>query len=126
MEKKKTSIQVLPAFNGDCILIKTHTTLNKDFVILIDGGNAATFSYSLKNEIKDLSHIDLVILTHIDSDHIGGLLKLFKSSLAKNITFDEIWVNHPEIIAANKSNLISFKQGNTFIDLINKDLGIGA
>ena len=121
MQIKQTSFKILPAFNGDCILIKTHTATNKEFIILIDGGTPSTFTYSLKKEIKNLSRIDLIILTHIDSDHIGGLIKFFKSSYAKTIEFNEIWVNHPDRIGANTSNLISFKEGNTLKSLIEKE-----
>ena len=63
---------------GDCTLI----TLPKDIDILIDGGeysktmeenpsSATVSSYLIKNGVKD---IDIMLATHANSDHIGGLL----------------------------------------------------
>lgn len=118
MKRNSTEFAILPAFHGDCILIKTFDINNEEFNILIDGGTAQTFRYSLKTELKDINHIDLLILTHIDSDHIAGLISLFKSSLIDNIVINEIWMNHPEIVEINNDDLISTKQGDSLKDLI--------
>jgi len=118
MKRKNTEFTVLKAFNGDCILIKTYTSNYDEFIILLDGGTPSTFVYSLKKELKDIDKIDLLILTHIDSDHIGGLIKLFKNSLIDKIEINEIWVNHPDLIDVNSGELISFKQGNDLKELI--------
>lgn len=118
MKRINTEFSILKAFNGDCILIKTYTLNNKEFIILIDGGTSSTFDYSLKKELKEITKIDLLILTHIDSDHIGGLIKLFKNSIIDSIEIKEIWVNHPELIHINSGELISFKQGDTLKKLI--------
>ena len=37
-------------------------------------------------------HIELVVVTHIDNDHIGGLLPLLKH-LPKGVTVGEVWYN---------------------------------
>ncbi|WP_261511582.1 ComEC/Rec2 family competence protein [Chryseobacterium paludis] len=118
MKRNKTEFAILPAFHGDCILIKTFDVNNNDFFILVDGGTAQTFRYSLKAELKDITHIDLLILTHIDSDHIAGLISLFKSSLIDNITIGEIWMNHPELVEVENDELISTKQGDNLKNLI--------
>ncbi|WP_410220730.1 ComEC/Rec2 family competence protein [Pedobacter sp.] len=118
MKRNSTEFGILPAFHGDCLLIKTFDSNNEEFIILIDGGTAQTFKYSLKAELKDINHINLLILTHIDSDHIAGLISLFKSSLIDNIIVNEIWMNHPEIVEINSDELISTRQGDTLKDLI--------
>ncbi|HBN6702630.1 TPA: MBL fold metallo-hydrolase [Elizabethkingia anophelis] len=118
MKRNTTEFTVLPSYHGDCIIVKTFDINNNEFIILIDGGTAQTFRYSLKAELKDINHIDLLILTHIDSDHIAGLISLFKSSLIDSIIIDEIWMNHPEIVEINNDNLISTKQGDTLKELI--------
>lgn len=109
---------MLEAFHGDSILIKTFDINSNEFIILIDGGSAQTFTYSLKNELKNISHIDLLILTHIDSDHIAGLIKFFKSSLIDRISIEEIWMNNSDLVEANNSVLISTSQGDHFKNLI--------
>lgn len=118
MKRNSTEFAILPAFHGDCILIKTYDINNDEFIILIDGGTAQTFRYTLKAELKDINRINLLVLTHIDSDHIAGLISLFKSSLIDKITIDEIWMNHPEIVEINKDELISTKQGDSLKELI--------
>ena len=118
MKRNKTEFAIFPAFHGDCILIKTYDINHNEFIILIDGGTAQTFKYSLKEKLRDIFHINLLVLTHIDSDHISGLIRLFKSSLIDKIIIDEIWMNHPEIVEVNKCELISTKQGDTLKELI--------
>jgi len=95
--RTQTELNILPAFNGDSILIKTYYENNKEFIILIDGGTPSTFEYSLKKNLKDLERIDILVLTHIDDDHIGGLINFFKNSIIEKIEIGEIWYNQPDI-----------------------------
>jgi len=118
MKRDETEFALLPAYHGDCILIKTFDNDNNEFVILVDGGTSQTFRYFLKNELEQIQKIDLLVLTHIDSDHITGLISFFKSNLIGSILIDEIWMNHPEIVDVDNDELISKKQGNTLFDLI--------
>jgi beta-lactamase superfamily II metal-dependent hydrolase len=97
MTRTETEFNVLPAFSGDSILIKTYVEDNVEFIILIDGGTPSTFEYSLKNHLKEITKIDLLVLTHIDNDHIGGLINFFKNSLINKIKITEIWYNQPEV-----------------------------
>ncbi len=120
MKRNETEFAVLPAYHGDCILIKTFDNDNNEFVILVDGGTSQTFRYFLKSELEKLQKIDLLVLTHVDSDHIAGLISFFKSSLIDSILIDEIWMNHPEIVDVDDDELISKKQGNTLLDLIRR------
>jgi beta-lactamase superfamily II metal-dependent hydrolase len=96
MSRIQTVLSILPAYNGDSILIRTFDENKEEFIILIDGGTSATFDYSLKKNLKGISKINLLVLTHIDSDHIGGLIKFFKNSLIDEIEIDEIWMNQPD------------------------------
>lgn len=62
-------IHFLDVGQGDCALV-----LLEDHAMLIDGGSASAsrlvYSY-LKN--RSIEHLDYVIATHPDADHIGGL-----------------------------------------------------
>ena len=97
MPENQTEIKILPAYNGDSILIKTFDENQEEFIILIDGGTPSTFEYSLKKHLKGVVKIDLLVLTHIDNDHIGGLIRLFKNSLISEIKIGEIWYNQPDV-----------------------------
>ncbi|WP_160136624.1 ComEC/Rec2 family competence protein [Chryseobacterium sp. c4a] len=120
MKREKTEFKILEAYHGDSILIKTYDKDFNEFIILIDGGTATTFRYSLKKELNNISKIDLLILTHIDSDHIGGLIHLFTSKLIEKIEIGEIWFNHPEILRRGKGSNISVGQSESFLDLIKR------
>lgn len=99
-------IKFLQAFNGDCIWITfVENGTNKN--ILIDGGTSTTYSFldkhkkpkdgKLKILIETLKRnaeiLDLVILTHIDDDHIDGFLKWFGRDENAIQYIKEIWFN---------------------------------
>lgn len=91
-------IQVFPAGAGDCILIDF---VKENYRILIDGGYAETYRKYLKRCLSELAvqgkKINLLIVTHIDSDHIGGIQAFLKDNgLAEKpsvISVDEVWYN---------------------------------
>lgn len=89
-------IELFPALSGDCILI---TFEEIDYRILIDGGYKETFSHSLADALKVLGAngkgIDLLVVTHVDNDHIMGIIELFQSLKTQQIKIEirEIWYN---------------------------------
>ena len=88
-----------PAKNGDAFLIKQNST--NPVAILIDGGYAATFKNWISNDLKLLAQLgyslNLVVVTHIDADHIAGLLEFFRlngnSQAPKIIPVENVWHN---------------------------------
>lgn len=142
-------MKFLQAFNGDCIWISFMEN-EKPINILIDGGPSTTYFYKDKNDgkIKDSDlkklidyikikdeKLDLVILTHIDDDHIDGFLKWFSKDENAIIYIKEIWFNSGRIIKKyltdtesevnpvefkEKTNLTSVKQGVDFENYILK------
>lgn len=123
MSRTQTEFTILPAFNGDSILIKTFDKNKDEFIILIDGGTPATFDCSLKKNLNGISKINLLVLSHIDSDHIGGLIRFFKNSLIDKIEIDEIWINQPDSEfnqTTNEKALISVRQAENLKVLIKK------
>ena len=84
-----------PARNGDAFLIDASGTY-----ILVDAGFASTYSDYVTQDLAQLSslggRLSLVVCTHIDADHIGGLLEFFTTngSLATRvIAVDLVWHN---------------------------------
>ncbi len=88
-------IEMLPAEYGDCLWIE-YGTGRKNHRILIDGGTPASFP-ALETRIKSLPgpdrRFELLVVTHIDSDHIGGVLKLLERRKELRVTFGDIWFN---------------------------------
>jgi beta-lactamase superfamily II metal-dependent hydrolase len=107
---KKTIIRPLKAGHGDCIIVNTFDADGNPFNMLIDGGTAGTFKEVLASEIRNLAFIDIVILTHIDSDHIGGLIKYIKSAYYDPKKVGRFWFNSKNIRFINSGENISFKQ----------------
>ena len=75
--------------SGDCIAMRYGDLVNgkeKQTVIVVDGGYAGTWKDTLKPflrkyyncEIYGKLHIDLVILSHPDQDHVSGLVEMAK------------------------------------------------
>lgn len=109
MEINGVTIQMLPAASGDCIYLEFP---DPDFRILIDGGYAKTYHKYLKKFLLNLAaegkRLNLIVVTHIDNDHINGIKSLLQENgNAKNpqiIGIDEIWFNGlDQCIGARKS-----------------------
>ncbi|MCI5113439.1 MAG: MBL fold metallo-hydrolase [Candidatus Electrothrix sp. AW1] len=73
-------LKMYPAGNGDAFLIREHEP--NPTAILIDGGYASTFQSFISPDLINLAQLgyslNMVISTHIDADHISGLLTFFK------------------------------------------------
>lgn len=86
-------ITILPANNGDSFLLETGQNN-----ILIDGGYVNTYKEFLKPIFQELNNlgkkINHLIVTHIDNDHISGIIKLIEEN-SKNsiIEIENIWHN---------------------------------
>lgn len=141
-------IKFLQAFNGDSIWVSFQNTEGLHMNILIDGGTSTTYSYKDKKDGKikdgDLKKLidcikyrgeklDLVILTHIDDDHIDGFLKWFGKDETAIQNIKEIWFNSGRTIKKylnditskieplkfkEKTTLTSVKQGVDFENYI--------
>jgi beta-lactamase superfamily II metal-dependent hydrolase len=85
-------IELLPALNGDCILVEY---LPAHF-ILIDGGYVDTYQKFLLPRLKEIAAqggtLDLMVVTHIDSDHISGVVKLLEEDEVP-VPIGSIWYN---------------------------------
>jgi flavorubredoxin len=73
-------LHVVQAEYGDCLILGSETGLNSA-TVLIDGGSYQTFEKHIKPTLQKLpvnDTLDLVVLSHIDNDHIIGLVDLFE------------------------------------------------
>ena len=87
-------IKAYPAKNGDSFLVSYGLEESKH--ILIDCGYTDTFENYIKNDLLAISErgecLEKLIITHIDSDHIWGSIKLFKENNEKQIVkIKEVW-----------------------------------
>jgi len=98
------SLEVLQAEQGDCALIHFGPA-EAPQAILVDGGPAAlTYPEVLEPRLRRLAQqrggpveLPLVVCSHIDDDHIGGVLDLVEAVAAKQTptTIGSLWHNRP-------------------------------
>jgi len=85
---------MLPAGHGDSILIE-YGTAAAAHRVLIDGGPASSYD-RITGRIKQLPRqercFELLVMTHVDADHIEGVLGLLNDR-ALGATFNDIWFN---------------------------------
>jgi beta-lactamase superfamily II metal-dependent hydrolase len=104
---------ILRVFNGDAIHISYQDAEKKFWNILIDGGPSPAYSkkgnkgkteFGALNGLitglkKDGQAVDLLILTHIDDDHIDGLLQWIKHEPKAHEMIKRVWFNSGKLIA---------------------------
>jgi beta-lactamase superfamily II metal-dependent hydrolase len=82
------SLDVRRARKGDCLIVH-YGTRNNPGLVLIDGGPAKVYKPHLKPRIEQIRKarnltedeslpVDLLMVSHIDDDHINGVLELTK------------------------------------------------
>ncbi|MGA7239916.1 MAG: hypothetical protein WBY44_29820 [Bryobacteraceae bacterium] len=94
------TIEMLPAFDGDCLWLE-YGSADDPKRVLIDGGTLKTAT-ALRTRIEEIKPPDrrkfeLLIVTHVDSDHIAGVLKLLQDP-PEGLSIKEAWFNaYPQL-----------------------------
>jgi len=76
------TVTVLDVGQGDAILVQG----NRGEVVLIDGGRDPNVLRD-KLRMRNITHLDIVIVSHGDDDHLGGLI-----GLPGRLEIGELWV----------------------------------
>jgi metal-dependent hydrolase (beta-lactamase superfamily II) len=106
---------------GEAILI----TIDNKFTILMDGGNSHPFRKKFSKLKMPIPKVDMVIVTHIDRDHIGGIIRIFEDKdQLKNIKY--LLFNEPErcnlFHEPNDSAEVNGTDGNSLLNLLKKPI----
>lgn len=88
-----TFLKIFPAINGDAMLLNL-----AGFNLLIDSGYVETYSHYIKPALAEIQasggKLGLMVITHIDADHISGAIKfLSEQQQAPVISVENIWHN---------------------------------
>ena len=113
------TIDVLQAAHGDCLFVE-YGSSRQTRRLLIDGGPLETLpalECRLREAITFGKWIDLVVLTHVDADHVEGLIRILGESPAQ-ITPREIWFNGWTEL--DEHSQLSAMQGEFFGALISR------
>ncbi|MED5121609.1 MBL fold metallo-hydrolase [Priestia megaterium] len=112
------SVKVFPAAHGDCFLLKVCGKTGIRYV-LIDGGKGELCHKELKAEFVKLDKknqcIDLLIVTHIDDDHIAGIIKLYKDKKINTSIINKVWFNSGNLIS-NKLDQIEMNNRDFYLN----------
>ncbi len=99
MTPRTVVVEALRAAYGDSILV-TCSLGNGEWRLLVDTGTDECWP-SLKERLQRIPpgdggkrHIDLVVISHIDHDHIGAAHALFDDQ-SLGLSFGDIWFNAP-------------------------------
>lgn len=114
-------IHVLPAQRGDALWIE-YGPEDAPSHILIDGGITATGRDHLRKRVEEVGtplHFELLVVTHIDLDHIQGVLQLLED-LPDGITFGDIWFNGWDQMKAIGLEPMGVKEGIRLTEILKK------
>lgn len=92
------SIEMLPAAHGDCLWIEYGGGQQVDR-ILIDGGPAHAYPALRERMLHlppDERRFELLVITHVDGDHIEGVVRLLQDAEALRCRFERIGFNGRE------------------------------
>lgn len=88
-------VHMLPAKYGDALWVE-YGEASKPRRIMIDAGTSGAFPKvreRLESLPADQREFELLVVTHIDIDHIGGIIPLLDAAPSLGVTFREIWFN---------------------------------
>lgn len=88
-------VQFLPASEGDAIWVRWGDDLRHQLLVDMGKGNTGT---RIRGRLETLPegrrHFELLVVTHIDGDHIGGVISgLVERPPLSGLRFDDIWFN---------------------------------
>jgi beta-lactamase superfamily II metal-dependent hydrolase len=90
-------VEMIAARQGDCLWI-SYGSRGAEHHLIVDGGpeKAKVLRAAVERKIEAdpcrRPHIDLLVVTHLDDDHIGGVLDLLER-IPDGLTIGEVWFN---------------------------------
>ncbi len=112
------TIEMLPGGPGDCLWIE-YGKPAAPRRILVDGGASAGAQSAMRKRVRALgaaARFELLIVTHVDDDHIDGILGLLRDS-SSQATFGEVWFND-RVDHTGAAGPVSVTQGNELSKLL--------
>jgi hypothetical protein len=105
------TLEVMQAAEGDCLLLHFGTNEKPSFIV-IDGGPSGVFGRSLEPRLIDIKDkisplqplsLSMVMVSHLDDDHVNGILDLTREAQKDNPKFkiDNLWFNTFDDILGN-------------------------
>lgn len=105
-------VEILKAGTGDSIWL-SHNKRN----VVIDGGKIASAILERYSQLPPDENIDLLVITHIDSDHIAGVIGLIETMKMNGDLnrLKQVWFNFPK---KEETDEYSVSEGNKLSSLL--------
>ncbi len=114
------SIEMLLAGHGDCLWIE-YGDPKAPRRVLIDGGATGTYKRALRPKLRELSEkerrFELLMVTHIDADHIAGVLDLLEDK-ETGFQANDIWFNGYRHLPDENLDTLGPVQGEKLTDML--------
>lgn len=116
-----SSIHFLPAMHGDAFFIHCFRNEEEGWIIVDGGPNGnAKFNPFIK-EVEKLSSKDLMVMTHIDDDHLKGFLAYVRNHQKERpFPVRKMWVNCARQIDFIEGCELSATSGSKLADILGK------
>ena len=118
-------LELFPARDGDALVL-TWGEITSPKRMLIDAGRESGWA-AIKTAFKDLPEaqrtFELLVVSHIDADHIAGILKMLGDA-TRPITFKEVWFNAYHHLVQGDWETFGPAQGEALSDLLKEHPGI--
>jgi hypothetical protein len=110
-------VEMLPAGHGDALLVEygSPDCLHR---ILIDGGPYFTYDDpgGLRERLGKLrdqgqTSFELLVITHVDADHIDGIIRLLQDPELESLEFKDIWFNDWKQLQPKVTGVLAGVQG---------------
>jgi len=115
-------MEMLRAGHGDCIWIE-YGDPRAPRRVLIDGGAIGTYERALRPKLRALSskqrRFELLVITHIDADHIAGVLDLLQDK-ETGFHAKDIWFNGYRHLPDESPAVLGPVQGEKLTDILVK------
>ena len=111
------NIQILKALHGDAFVLHCKKG-EAEGVVVVDGGPHAD-SQNVISVFDSIGVIDLMVLTHYDLDHIGGIIDFVeRHKNDKPFPVKEIWCNCAYEVPVTPSADVSYTHAKKLADLL--------
>lgn len=87
-------LEMLPAAHGDALLV-TWGSGRTAHRLLVDAGPLGTYGtvHDRVTALGDRPELDLLVVTHVDGDHIEGVIRLLQDRAALGLRIGDVWFN---------------------------------
>ena len=114
-----SKIHFLPVKNGDSFVIECDKG-NQHGLVVVDGGPTG-YGKVLQSKVEETGTPDLLVLTHYDEDHIGGLTQYINACMAKGVfPAKEVWANCAGYVEVEDVMTKSIQQGVKLSELLSR------